>query len=163
MTRIEWINLLALVVAVAAGGAYIGQLKGTLESLNPDEILERIEKTGDGALVKIREASDGVSDLHAEIAEWMERMERMERAGDAVDLGSLHPERFEWTQGSSPVQMIRVSEGICYLVSVMGTLDRGGDYLSVNARDDFWFLEGNARRAGARAQCWKFPTPRQAN
>ena len=160
MTRIEWINLLALFVAVAAGGAYIGQLKGTLESLNPDEILERIEKAGDGALVKIGEASDGVSKLHAEI---VDRIERIERDGEAVDLGSLHPERFEWTQGSSPVQMIRVSEGICYLVSVMGTLDRGGDYLSVNARDDFWFLEGNARRAGARAQCWKFPTPRQVD
>ena len=143
MTRIEWINLLALFVAVAAGGAYIGQLKGTLESLKPDETLTRIEEARDRALAEIRE--------------------EIKRARGPVDHGRLHPERFEWTQGSSPVQMIRVSEGVCYLVSVMGTLDRGGDYLSVNARDDFWFLEGNARRAGARAQCWKFPTPRQAD
>ena len=157
MTRIEWINLLALFVAVAAGGTYIGHMNGTLESLNPDELLERIEKAGDGELVKIGEASDCVSNLGAEI------LDRIMKVNGPENRGRLHPERFEWTQGSSPVQMIRVSEGICYLVSVMGTLDRGGDYLSVNARDDFWFLEGSARRAGARAQCWKFPSPRQAD
>ena len=153
MTRIEMTNLLALILAAVAGGAYIGDMKRTLETLNPEEIVERIERAGAGALAEIGQASEG---LHEELAERFER-------GDVADLGSLHPERFEWTQGSSPVQMIGVSEGICYLVSVLGTLDSGGDYLSVNARDDFWFLEGSASRAGARALCWKFPTPRQAD
>ena len=158
MSRIEWINLLALVVAVAAGGAYIGQLRGTLDSLDPDEVIGRVERAGEAALGQIAIAHEG---LPEELVGRIERagataLGEIERANAGLSsLGNLHSDRFDWVQGSSAVQMIRVSEGICYLVHVAGIDD--GDYVSINARDEFWFLEGRARAGGARARCWKFP------
>lgn len=137
MTKMEWINLLGLFAAVAAGSAYVGHLSGRLDAINPEGAVERIESARDAALEEVGRANDSLSDL-----------------------GNLHSDTFEWRQGRSAVQMIRVSEGICYLVYVTGRFEGGGETVSIYASGDYWFLGGSSRQAGigARARCWRFPT-----
>ena len=136
MTRIEWINLLGLLAAAIAGAAYIGHLQGRLDTINPGKILERIETARADALGEIAEANKHLSGL-----------------------GDLHTETYEWRQGEAPVQMIRVNEGICYLVYVRGKFEGYGEVVSIENTGDYWYLGGRSEQVdvAAKARCWKFP------
>ena len=70
---------------------------------------------------------------------------------------------YEWKQGDGEVKMIRVREGICYLVYVSGMFEGHGEYVSIYERGDFWFLGGASQTVAvrARARCWKFPIDKQ--
>ena len=70
---------------------------------------------------------------------------------------------YEWNQGDEEVKMIRVREGICYLVYVSGMFEGHGEYVSIYERGDFWFLGGASQTVAvrARARCWKFPIDKQ--
>ena len=70
---------------------------------------------------------------------------------------------YEWNQGDEEVKMIRVREGICYLVYVRGLFEGDGEYVSIHERGDFWFLGGASGQVAvrARARCWKFPIDKQ--
>lgn len=137
MTKIEWINLIGLAAAVAAGAYYVGHLSGRVDAMDPDESIRRIKETEDEALKKLEAAVGGFSDP-----------------------ANLHSEEFSWTQGQPPVQMIRVNEGICYLAFIRGKFEGTGESVSIDSRGDFWFLGGTSQQAGvaARARCWEFPT-----
>ncbi len=137
MSRMEWINLLGLLTAVVAGAFYVGHLDGRVDTINPAQAIRDINATRDSALQVIERATEGFSDP-----------------------GSLQSDVFEWRQGEGAVQMIRVTEGICYLVFVTGRFQGGGESVSIYESGDFWFLGGNSLQAGigARARCWKFPT-----
>ena len=111
MTRMEWINLLGLLAVVAGGSTYVGRLSGRLDAINPEAAIVRINEARDAALGAIERAKGGFSDPEG-----------------------LHAETFEWKNGQSDVQMIRVSEGICYLVAVTGRFQGYGEEVSTTQR-----------------------------
>ena len=137
MTRMEWINLAALIVAIAAGGAYIGHLDGRVEALESAKALDQIREAKERAIDEVEEAIGGFGAL-----------------------GSLHADEFTWTQGDDEVQMIRKVEGICYLVRVTGDFAGGGERVHIFEKGDYWFLGGGSMKAGiaASARCWRFPS-----
>lgn len=112
-------------------------MTGRLDIIDSCEVLDRINNARDDALEQIGRASERLRDL-----------------------GSLHSETYEWKQGNPAMQMIRMREGICYLTDVAGKFEGDGEFVSVFASGDFWFLDGgsNQEGVGARARCWKFPT-----
>ena len=136
MTRMEWVNLLGLLTVFAGGAFYVGHLDGRLDAINPAEAIEDINAAKDTALEAIERANEGFSDP-----------------------GSLHSGTFEWKNGEAEVQMISVTEGICYLVAVSGRFQGYGEEVSIYAKGDFWFLGGKSvpTQLSARARCWKFP------
>lgn len=78
------------------------------------------------------------------------------------------PYHWTWNQGDDPVQMIPVSEGICYLVQVQGAFEGAWESVKVVATRGNWYLEGvpvpsghpvrPEHRIKATALCWRFPT-----
>ena len=135
MNRTEIISLcgLALVAlgAVFTVGVLHGRVSTLTETLNPEAVL----RARNEAIDAIKEARDARQFIAA-------------------------TESWTWHQGADPVQLIRVDEGICYLVRVAGWFRGGGEAVSIVPRGDYWFLEGQSGQSGVQAvaRCWKFPS-----
>ena len=134
MTTMEKINLGLLVLGLASGVFFVGGLHQRVRSLETTK--GDIEEARQQALEDIAKATAGFANPE-----------------------SLHSELFEWQQGGPEVQMISVKEGVCYLVSVRGKFEGGGEVVSVDRKGDFWFLHGRSAQSGvaAKARCWEFP------
>lgn len=126
----RWVSLGSFLIVVISGAFWFG----------------RWEAQESKALEAIDEAKDEA------IREFQETLKKAFLAPDTTT--------YEWNQGNAEVQMIRVREGICYLVYVRGLFEGSGEYVSIYERGDFWFLGGASQQTGvrARARCWKFPT-----
>lgn len=137
MTRNEIIGLCGLVL-VAVGGAFAaGELNGRINGLGPD----RIRLAQDEALRAI-DAKLEAFQITAAVSEdgWVWHEDRHRRQS---------------------IELIRVDEGICYLVSFAGRFEGHGESVSVVEIGNTWHLRGTSGADGkdvsARAACWRFP------
>ena len=139
MSRTEWIKLLGLVGVAIVGALYIGELSGRVNTMNPEAAITRINAARDAVLEDIERMNEGFSDPT-----------------------SLISRVYEWREGQQAVQMIRVSEGICYLVFVRGRFQGGGESVTIYESGDYWFLHGASQQrpgeVAGNARCWRFPT-----
>jgi hypothetical protein len=57
--------------------------------------------------------------------------------------GPFEYQTFTWEAGQEPTKMIRQEDGFCYLSSISGALDGGGEAARVYVGEDgFWYLGG---------------------
>ena len=138
MTRNETIGLCGLIL-VAVGGAFTaGELNGRIDGLGPDRIRDAQDEALTAIDVAVTAFQSNVQFVSA-------------------------TETWTWNQyqDSEPVPLIRVSEGICYLVHVEGQFEGQGESVTILQRDGRWYLTGTSGRDGkdieATAACWPFP------
>lgn len=129
----RWVSLGSFFIVVISGAFWFGRWEA-----QESKALERIDKAKDEA-----------------IGEFQETLKKTFSYPDTTT--------YEWNQGDEEVKMIRVREGLCYLVYVRGLFEGQGEYVSIYERGDFWFLGGASQKVAvrARARCWKFPIDKQ--
>lgn len=137
MTRNEIIGLSGLIL-VAVGGAFTaGELSGRIDGLGPD---------------RIRDAQDkALRAIDARLA-----------AMEITPATSEHT--WVWDQDKHPrdsIELISVTDGICYLVAIEGRFEGEGESVSIVKTGNSWHLRGASGAHGkdikARAACWRFP------
>ena len=135
MTTTEKINLGMLFAAIAGGIFFLGDLNGRVRTLERLDIQAQLDQ----ALNSLAQAAERFRNL-----------------------GETDTETFEWQWQQQPREMIRKSEGICYLVYVTGRFEGGGEAVEIVDLGDTWYLQGRQGDAGAQigasATCWKFPS-----
>ena len=74
-------------------------------------------------------------------------------------------ETYDWHQrtSSESKSMMRVEDGICYLVYLKGEFAGEGEEIGIYSEGPYWVLRGHPRDRGptdsisVRARCWRFP------
>ena len=62
---------------------------------------------------------------------------------DPMRHGRFTYQTFNWEAGKQPTKMIKADEGFCYLSSITGALDGGGETARLYVGEDgFWYLGG---------------------
>ena len=134
MKRAEIINVCVLLLAVLGAVYAFGVLNGRINTLQPEKITEAQEK----ALRAIDARLGAFKILPA-------------------------TETFSWRESQEPVQMIAVSEGICYLTLITGFFhNEDEDVAKVFVLGDHWYLGGSTSKHATKAEatCWRFPEVR---
>lgn len=68
-----------------------------------------------------------------------------------------------WTAGQGAVKLLPRKEGFCFLSSIGGSLEGGGEEVSVSLdKDDFWYLSGRSGQSSLRGKAMsvRFVPPR---
>ena len=142
----DWVGLAAIVASIAAGALFIGQLQTEVREL-------RRQLEARGPIEAINEVL-----AHA--------LDELRASGQSVVAESLRGEAdvqvHSWHQSSdnSPKRMLSISEGICFLTTVSGRFEGGGEFLTVGPSDDGqWIFRGGSRQSGVQGDvyCWRFP------
>ncbi|MFH1209192.1 MAG: hypothetical protein V1663_00165 [archaeon] len=72
---------------------------------------------------------------------------------------SIYTNEYTWTQGDAAVVMINANQGVCFLTSVSGKFEGGGEtvkvYIDTTSTPNRWFLSGSSNQQGvsAKARC----------
>ena len=141
MSRANWIQLgilcVAAIVALTAAVRAFENLRTRVENLESTNI--------EGARAK---AIKEITDTGAAIAKF--------------ENWSSRP--FVWKQGQEEIKMIKITEGICYLVYVTGDFEGQGEAVSIHVKGDYWYLGGKSGRGmviEAHARCWGIPSVKE--
>ena len=59
-----------------------------------------------------------------------------------------------WEQGKPPIQLIKRSEGLCFLTKVSGHFEGEGESVRLWIdKDGYWYLGGDSHQLGVNAEC----------
>ena len=139
--------IIALVVAVAGGTAYVVQIRAEV-----DELRRRVELVA--PLETIMQATE----------------EAVNTLREAGLIQFDRPQQFSTGgRGRNNERLIRVDEGICYLTRVTGDFNGNGEWAHVRPTDDgVWNLQTDSRDGSgagawiyAEAHCLRFPASTQ--
>lgn len=127
----DWINIGLIVTTVIGFEAYVGDIHGRLDGLK-----DQVHKLDP---VKIREAEESAA----------ARLRGLATSPTLVD------QTYEWEKGHDPVQMVKVSDGFCYLTKLTGNLNGRDEAVWITIIGDYWHLGGMSKRefAAGRARC----------
>lgn len=76
--------------------------------------------------------------------------------GDLTVKGTIkgkvwYSKEYVWTQGSGPVRMTTTAKTICFLMSVRGKFEGGGEHVDVYPANGYWYLGGSSAQKDVRA------------
>ena len=132
------LGLLFVVVVTILGGSILLVVQDTVELFNYTQSLSE----------RIRSNENSIQNLKGEFS-----------APEDVELGEL--KHFSWDQNenSGKIQMISISEGLCFLTSIRGHFEGEQEWLSITRENGFWYLSGNSWQEGVKgeATCWITP------
>ncbi len=63
---------------------------------------------------------------------------------------------YNWTQGSSTIQMQPVSTHVCVLTRVSGDFDGGGESVMISQKNGWWLMGGTSMQSGIGGQAYCF-------
>ena len=139
----DWVGLGTLVIAVATGTFFIGELTTEVRELrsavNDRDYIIAIQKARDAAIMAVLEAGNfATSETVLESHTWHQN------------------------DDNSPKTMLSTTEGICFLSRVSGDFNGPGEHLSVAPEQGQWVFRGRAGtarnyRINGTARCWRFP------
>ena len=146
----DWVGVVSIVGIVAAGAVVVGRLQAEVNQLRAQSSVAAIEAARDAALESVREGVENA------VLEMLAERSAAANADTTTTYAKWHQ-----TTDNSTKSLLRISDGICFLVTVSGRFEGGGEALSVWENDGRWVFGGRSGPGGGgiqgEARCWRFP------